>query len=349
LQFPQLKQILLRSDTGFCPSAFSVFIGKHLHNLETLSLQSCCTLDPLVLPAPLSMLHTLLLDNIYRGIHELHDVHALVANCPHLLRFFAPLFGVSDAVLRLLGAHCPRLQQLHVRLAPTGEGANDIAALLSVLQGCRDLRILELATDTHLTNEQSTALAAHCRGLTAIKLHTIPADIVALVLPSLGSLQHLMVGSFAINSPLPPLLLVSLAAHCRQLRSLSLKLSATQGTEDALVTLFQNLPFLEDISLRGCAVGSVTDVVLRAIGAHCEHLRRLCLSSNILARVVYTQEGIKALQDGCPHLRELSLRGFCVAEMLPRCLRPYVWRLEDVTGTTAFWKIPEHACDTYQV
>jgi hypothetical protein len=303
VQFPQLRQLFVRDAHGVCPPEFLMFLEKHVSSLETLSVQHCpigSLPPPSCSAAP--RLQTLLWDNPCEDTPEQAVKSALAGYCTHLRRFFSPLFGVSDVVLRELGAHCPRLQQLHVRFKPKGDGAEAMAALVSVLQVCRALRILDLTIDARLTQEQAIALAEHCYCLTALKVSTIHEDTLALMLPSLGSLQHLMVGSIAVTSPAP----LSLAVHCRQLRSLSFTFSRTGRIENALVTLFQNLSFLEDLRLCVSEAGCLTDSVLLTLAAHCRDLRSLHVRgmSDISD---FTEESVTALRLGCPLLSELQI------------------------------------------
>jgi hypothetical protein len=349
LHLARIKQLSLRICDGIEPAELS-FLSEYSQTLEVLAFRDAVRMEQIKFPFPCPMvkLHTILLDNNVwlNGNHSeiCYNVSAdchLFKRCPNLLRLFALTDNKNMPILHALAAHCPRLQQLHVAFSTTS-GATAVAeALLAVLQGCADLRVLNITSGTYATKEQWTTIAAHCGQLTAFRIFRFRAENADALIPGLCSVQHLSLDDLYGDM----WLLSEMCLPRHQLKSLTMRYKHGDFSTEQVVEMCQNLTCIEELRLAFRNPYWITDGVLAGIAAHCKCLRRLSLSCFYDDNIAYTTQGVTALLQGCSlHLHKdgtLSLP----AEV--RALRPDVTFRDEDFEACSFWQAPENSGEAY--
>jgi hypothetical protein len=172
----------------------------------------------------------------------------------------------------------------------------DLLVLLAVLKSCIRIEHLELKGRGYAIEQLPKEICQHCVNLQALALHS-NYGVVTIIEARLGNLKHLSMDHIYCDNDMP---LLTLAQHCRGLRSLALRGLSGDFTEGALVTLLSSLPALEELDLHHCE--RVSDSALAAVGTHCPHLRQLCMRDC----GGYSVDGILAVAQRCRALKEVD-------------------------------------------
>jgi hypothetical protein len=183
-------------------------------------------------------------------------------------------------VLRILGAHCARLEEIFVQfmLGPeVSEGWVELA------QGCPQLTTLE--TKSALLTE----------------------DDLCYIVQSCRNLQTLEVDESIISDRA----MYAIAQHCKNLRNF--EVTTTGAVTDAgLCAVAAACP-----KLRVLVIGTAcSDVTLTALAEHCTDLRSLYLSSPDTATDRVTDLGVTVLVSGCTKLRVLWLGSVDISDAI---------------------------------
>jgi hypothetical protein len=266
IQLRKLRHLHISTCEVFSLMEFGAFLSDHSESLEVLALRDSVGFESLPLPSAMAKLHTVFLGSHtpseMLGYSYEDDCH-LFKHCPNLVRLFAMDANQNGPILPVLATHCPRLQQLHIAFSDQCDSAAVAERLITLLQGCTELRVVEFTTAFPITADQTASVTPHCHGLTAFRVNKIDPACLSLLLPDLRAVQHLALDGLGGNGGAP---LLSLSEHCRHLRSLSLGYWAIQAPTESVVTLCQNLTNVEELQLFLRVPGWITDDVLRTIG-----------------------------------------------------------------------------------
>jgi hypothetical protein len=187
--------------------------------------------------------------------------------------------------------------------------------LAKVFKSCRLLDTLCFSSCARTCAEHVAAIVEHGRSLRAFSSHEgklrAPVQLQARQLglqARLPQLEHLALHSLHCASDA---LILLVAGHCGRLKSLS-RPRLRGASSAALVTLFSRLPLLEELDLSYCYV--VTNEVLRAILQGCPRLRRVSLVGSLSRYQLNVYgcddsllESLTALLTGCASLTEVNI------------------------------------------
>eukprot|EP00899_Mesostigma_viride_P011755 jgi/Mesvir1/20580/Mv14821-RA.1 len=309
-------------------------IADHCPHLRTLVLQEgrrvtsasvkriaagCPRLERLDVPC-------LAFDEVYEGFGiplgealSKEDISALVVGCPGLRRLNLSRTGLSDASVRTIAEHCPRLEHLDVSDC---EGVSD-AGIRAVAVGCRDLRHLAVAGCLRIKDAAIRLVAQQCPRLQALVItRTVVGDVGLLAVgaschelsrlemercarvrgPGLTAvaegcprLEHLDISfaSVSRNS------LMAVSQRCARLRTLR-----ADSVRIAQVTLMK---MVEEMGSRLRVLSlvdnwDITDKAVVLLARKCPGLKSLVVSGSQIS-----DRGIQALRNGCKGLQRLTM------------------------------------------
>jgi hypothetical protein len=188
---------------------------------------------------------------------------------------------IDNVDLLLLTQRCPLLHTLHGVLFELTD-----AVLMEIADRCPLLRVINLSESPSVTTKGIAQFAQRVQ-LTELYTSCLDKTVVAL-LPHLRTWQV----TECENTAQMSLMMLTVAAHCVQLREFK---TSQDVNEPALIALVTGCRLLETLE----ADKAPTDAVLNALSLHCPYLSSLHLRLHA---------GVCALGRGCPRLRGLSTR-----------------------------------------
>jgi hypothetical protein len=271
--------------------SFEQLLSSCAPTLEELHLENV-VIGFCAVTCKLLKLRLLLLSEANVGAEGLSS---LLQNSPNMLTFFYDNTSASRQFCPSALAACTKLRNI----VYTGTSESDASVLCTVLRCCRRIAFLDVDGSDRAMERLLPAVASHCRNLRALSLHGLggftSADI-ATIEARLNKLEHLSIHNLRCENDLP---LLTLAKHCRGLRSLALRGLSGTYTDGALVTLLSSLPALEELDLKEC--GDLSDAAMAAIGDHCPHLWQLCMRGC----AGFTVTGMLSIVRGCTTLKKV--------------------------------------------
>jgi hypothetical protein len=299
------RKLLKRLQLQTCQDSYSLVVVPYLEvcgaSLEVLALSFQDRVSLMLGTAAFPNLHTLGISCPYarwRGGGNTQEFEEdFIRRCPNLMRFNGINESKQCSFLRALTAHCPLLEVLHLQI-----GVTDAVELTALLHACPRLHTIALRSRYGTKIEDIAAIAEHCPNLRSFLLKELSDDMIAAIIPRLPQMEHLALVSGCSDTVLPIHLL---PGRCGNLRSLTLS-SVADISEPAFITLLGTVPLLEELDLNTLAQPCLSDNILRALAKGCPHLRRLhCFGRDPNDRDL-TVEGFSALLQGCRALEGLD-------------------------------------------
>jgi hypothetical protein len=258
------------------------------------------------------------------------DVEAIVPLCPSLTHVDLgnTLRTYTDATLRVIGQHCPRLSSLILRKAST---FTDIG-LSCIAVGCPSLRTLDVRdTAGRITDAGVCAIAARCSTLTHLDVSYTRGKVtdaglaaIAAGCPALESLAASWVenrfseladfsassaslsASFCaapLSQGITDVGIRSVALRCPRLTHLDVSRTHGAITDASIELIAENCPRLTHLDL-SASDGKVTDSAVIAIAKRCTRLAHLNVAQTGGS---VTDAGVAAVAVACRQLRYLNV------------------------------------------
>lgn len=237
--------------------------------------------------------------------------------------------GLSDQSLWTIGRHCPQLQSLAVPRTRRRPGQKRRAGLVSLAAGLgphSKLQHLDLRQVDHLADAEPTEppvqgllrLLASCAGLRTLVLPALglqDATCMLVLAQLVHRCEHVQMLDLC---PLDDVCVAELkhivdasrraagAGSLAELRCLKADRcrSVSAAAWEPLLLCF---PRLSALTLANCRVDNG---LMAAIGTHCQHL----LSIDVSGCASVEDEGLTALAQGCPDLRDVNVALCCVTD-----------------------------------
>ena len=220
--------------------------------------------------------------------------------------------GITEEELMLVGRSCPLLTQLDISRCFSVSNA----ALLATIEGCPDLRCLNVScVESKLTDDFLFKLAERCPQLTALDLTYCSFGEAGLKAVAAGCPQLRTVllnachrrGGESVTDPF----VIALAGNCPQLTELDLS-QCRALTDRALLALSQSCTQLQTLKLHGngpCTHtgGGIYDAGVIAVA--CPSITKLDLNSCKI-----TDAAVFAIAHNCPLLTDLDIGGIRLQE-----------------------------------
>jgi hypothetical protein len=261
-------------------------------------------------------------DGVYRSF---------AAHCPQLRVLNIGWAGVSEAVALQVAQGCPLLQTVNLCSEP-----NVKASLIRALTSSGSLA--ELKTCSNGADAEEAVISAlrcnlllHKLSLQMVNMHRAMQEIAQRG-AKLLELELVWWSELpAVESVVP--LLISVAEGCPQLRTLKLRNSVWGSkigyvTDAVLAAFATHCPQLTVIILDSC--DQFTDTGVTALAHGCRWLRSFTFGSTGV-----TVTGMRAIGAHCPHVRKVTLQGGRLAAEV-RAAQVFAKRVT-VDGGSSFW------------
>jgi hypothetical protein len=327
MRFPRLTSASMLGCGASLAPEYADFLADCSESLESLTLNNSLQIDAHPPPNVMTQLWSLRLSNNNDVDREESE---LIAQCPNLTRLVVATSNNSKREHNLLYAavaeHCLELQELSAHLGDAASAAaSDLQSLAVVLESRPALGTLEVCNFCgSIPAAQVTTFAESCGYVTKFHTASLYEEHLALLLHGLRSVQELALsGVVSVSSTA----LSAVTRLCGQLISLSLVRWFGPISSASMNAMCRELTRVEKLCL-DVPTGRehwLTDGVLRTIGAHCSCLRSVSISTfTSRGGIAYTLDGVAALLQGCPALREVHLWGSAGFTDQMRALRPDV-------------------------
>jgi hypothetical protein len=287
----RLKKIMVMESPLFLNDKTVTAISKHCHNLVEFEFQQCDNNDQTVI-APKVMADFLLkcganLEKLdFENLHGFSDDDYLrvISYCPRLSTI--KLNILSDTVLAEIARCYPDLVDLTLSCVHH-EDDDDGSGLVTLFEGCRQLRKLEIA-NAELSSRSITRAFECCRNLRSVVLYYLPMTAE-------------MLGSLAVNCPhthLEELVFVGLGVFAYDLLELSSRCNypnlqkfhcvaglggALEISDEFLLEFTKRSPSLRKIHISGGE--HVTDTGMQHIARYCRNLEEVYISDARISNV----------------------------------------------------------------
>lgn len=323
-RFDSVTKLVLRSDRrslGICDDAF-VMISVRCRNLTRLKLRGCREISDLGMVAFSENCRSLKKVSFGSCAFGAKGMNALLNNCLGLEELSVKrLCGINDGVAAAIGpgAAAGLLKTICLKELHNGQC---FAPLLSGAKGLRSLKIFRCSGDwdrvfqavgnqvnaiveIHLEKIQMSDLGltalSKCSGVEILHLVKTPdcTNIgLAMVAERCKLLRKLRIDGWKTNRIGDEGLIV-VAKSCWNLQELVL--IGVNPTKLSLESLASNCLNLERLAL--CGSDSVGDTELCCIAEKCLALKKLCIKNCPI-----TDDGIQALETGCPNLVKVKVK-----------------------------------------